>query len=112
MDRNYCDLGHATRAHDTVLSRSFTGRLARGIRNRVTQDFAACPDAILPFPIQGWHTGGMRKAALLQSGSDLIALSAGQAAPLLRHRHAGDLMEELVRDIGSVLVATARAAGQ
>ena len=76
----------------------------------MTQDFGARPDAILPYPIQGWLTGGLRKAALLQSGSDLIALSAGQAAPLLRLRHAGDLMKELVHDTGSILVATARAA--
>lgn len=85
-------------ARDTTLTRAFSGRLARGIRNRFVDDWRARGAEILPYPIQNWFTGSFRRAASEQERSDLMSLWAGQAAPLLRHRHATALFEELVRD--------------
>lgn len=77
----------------TVLSRVYTGRLARGLRNRLHDDLRNAER--LPYPAQSWLIGGLRDAALAQRRSDLISLWAGQAAGLLTHRRAADLMTAL-----------------
>jgi nitronate monooxygenase len=85
-------------ARYTALTRAFTGRLARGLRNHFLEDMAARKPPLFPYPIQSWFTGTFRQAAMEQGRADLISLWAGQAAPLLRHRKAGALFAELVRD--------------
>lgn len=84
-----------SRAEETVLSRAFTGRLARFRRNRFTQSMTNP----LPFPLQAWFTGVMKRAALESGDDDLASLYAGQGAPLLRHRTAADLMSALINGL-------------
>jgi nitronate monooxygenase len=90
----YRDVLHspAAAAH-TVLTRALSGRLARGIPNRVVKGIAG--DRTAPFPVQNWLTGRFRPEAAAQGNTDLMSLWAGQAAPLLRHRNAADVLAEL-----------------
>jgi nitronate monooxygenase len=88
--------GEASR--HTVLTRGFTGRLARGIRNRWTDSMAQANAAIAPFPVQGWFVSKLRAAALQAGRSDLVSLWSGQIAPNIKHRHAADLMNALISD--------------
>ncbi|MFT3707841.1 MAG: nitronate monooxygenase family protein [Archangium sp.] len=85
------ELLFSDRTHDTTLTRTFSGRLARGIRN----EFADRTDPVLPYPIQNWFVGTLKQAAVEQRRSDLIAMWAGQAAPLVRHHKAAELFAEL-----------------
>jgi len=78
----------------TVLSRVYSGRLARGIRNRLYDDLREADR--LPYPAQGWLIGLIRDAAIEQGRADLISLWCGQAAGLLTHRKAADLMAALI----------------
>jgi nitronate monooxygenase len=87
------------RAEHTTLSRGYTGRLARSMTNRWTEQMKTQGDRILPYPIQQWLTSHLRAAAVKAGRTDLISLSAGQAAPNLRHRSAKTLMESLIADI-------------
>jgi nitronate monooxygenase len=80
-------------ARRTVLSRAYTGRLARGIRNRIHDDLAG--GGFLPYPAQGWMVTALREAAIEQRRADLLALWCGQSAGLIRHRRAQDLMAAL-----------------
>jgi nitronate monooxygenase len=86
-------------ARHTTLSRGFTGRLARFIRNRFLERVEAGEFPPLPFPIQSWFTGFIKKAAAEQKVSDYMSLYAGQGAPLLKHRNAADLMQSLIAEI-------------
>ena len=86
-------------AQDTALTRAFTGRLARSIRNRFVQEMQPLAITLPPYPSQSWLAGQLRQAAIAQGRADLIALWAGQAAPLLRHHHAADLMQALVSEV-------------
>lgn len=81
----------------TALTRSFTGRLARGIRNRWTDEIAPRMQA-LPFPVQSWFVSQLRAAALQAGRADLISLWSGQIAPNLKHRSAAELMKSLTQD--------------
>ena len=85
-------------ARQTTLTRSFTGRLARGLRNRWTEQMGQRPETLPPFPVQGWFVSKLRAAAIAAGREDLISLWSGQIAPNLRHRRAADLMQALIAD--------------
>ncbi|HSW13450.1 MAG TPA: DUF561 domain-containing protein, partial [Solimonas sp.] len=95
-------------AEVTALTRAFSGRLARGIRNAFVEEWSAQPRELLPYPIQGWFTGSFRAAAVEQQRPEMMSLWSGQAAALLRHHHVADLYAALVRDTDAAFAATAR----
>lgn len=66
---------------DTVLTRAFTGRPARGLRNRFIDDFES--SAPLGYPAIHHLTGPLRKAAAAAGEADLVHLWAGTG-----YRHA------------------------
>jgi nitronate monooxygenase len=82
-------------AGETVLTRALSGRLARGIPNRIIADLSD-PSRIAPFPAQNWLTGRFRPQAAAQGNTELMSLWAGQAAPLIRHDSAADVLSELL----------------
>ena len=83
-------------AVDTRLTRVFSGRLLRAIRNRFFDAAEAHSAQPLPYPYQNWLTGTLRKSAVDQGRGDLLSLQAGQVAPLLKHEDAADLVADLV----------------
>jgi nitronate monooxygenase len=89
------DLLFADRARETTLTRAFSGRLARGLRNRWTEEIAPTLTAIAPYPVQNWFLSELRKAAVQLRRTDLVSLWAGQAAPMLQHRDAAQLFESV-----------------
>lgn len=91
----------SARAGDTLLTRAFSGRLARGLRNRLAEHLSAA--APLPYPVQGDLLSPLRREALAQNRTDLVALWAGQAAPLARHRRAADVFDALVSGADALL---------
>ncbi|MED5388694.1 MAG: nitronate monooxygenase [Pseudomonadota bacterium] len=99
------DMLFSERAQQTGLTRAFSGRLARGIRNRFMEDMEGRDD-IPGYPLQTWLTRPLKQAAQQQGDPELLALWAGQAAPLLRHRHAAELITELVTDCQKKLPAS------
>ncbi len=67
---------------DSTLTRAFSGRLARGVANRVTRELEGTP---LPdFPQPNAASRAMRQAAAKAGRADFISLWAGQALPLNR----------------------------
>jgi len=85
-------------ARTTVITRAFSGRPARGIRNRMTDAFEAAPAA--PFPQQQQLTHELRRAATAQARPDLMQLWAGQGAPLIRSMPAAELVATLAIEAG------------
>jgi len=86
------------KAQQTTLTRSFTGRLARGVRNRWTEEMAPHLRELPPYPVQRWFMSQLRPAAVKAGRTDLAALWGGQVTPNLRHRTAPALMEALLRE--------------
>lgn len=83
------------RGRHTMLTRQFSGRLARGLRNA----FAERAQKPLPYPIQNWFVGSFRAAATAQGKSEWTSMWAGQSTPLIKHRRAADLFADLVREM-------------
>lgn len=84
-----CPLSPAYRAalmaaqdSDSTLTRAFSGRLARGLANRVTRELDGAP---LPaFPQPNAASRPLRQAAAKAGRAEFISLWAGQALPLQR----------------------------
>ncbi|WP_411375508.1 NAD(P)H-dependent flavin oxidoreductase [Arthrobacter sp. MPF02] len=91
----YRALLHSPAAGHTVLTRALSGRLARGIPNRVVRDLSDAR-SIAPFPVQNWLTGRFRPQAAARGNTELMSLWAGQSAPLLRYGTAAEVLTELL----------------
>jgi nitronate monooxygenase len=50
----------------------------------------------LPFPLQASFNQSVKTEGVRLGDSSLLPLYAGQAAPLIRHRKASELMSELI----------------
>lgn len=86
-------------AHYTNLTRAYTGRLARGIENRMMVEMRSKLDQLAPYPAQSWFTGKLKKAAIEQGRADLMSLWSGQSAALLKHHTALEVLESLIKGI-------------
>jgi nitronate monooxygenase len=86
---------HSPAAGETVLTRTLSGRLARGIPNRIIAELSKA-GGIAPFPAQNWLTGRFRPRAAEQGNTELMSLWAGQAAPLIHHDSAAEVLAELL----------------
>ena len=90
-------------AKHTTLSRAFTGRLGRGIANRITNELTGMEKDFLPFPLQSHFMSHLRKAAIEKEKWDLIYFWSGQIAPVLKHRKANELMKSLIEETTRLL---------
>ena len=69
-------------AGHTALTRGFTGRLARGIYNRLMEELNRKGTEILPYPLQRGVVRNLSIAAEAAGRADLLPLWAGQSANL------------------------------
>ncbi|HSC39895.1 MAG TPA: nitronate monooxygenase [Chitinophagaceae bacterium] len=107
-----CNESNATPAHRaalfsddtkyTVLSKSLTGRLGRMIRNRISEA-VSYETEVLPFPLQTRLMAPLRAAALAQGKTGLSNFWSGQNAVGLKHTKAGELMQSLIAETGTLL---------
>lgn len=87
------------RAEETALTRAFSGRLARGLRNRFVDEVGPRAGELAPYPLTSWFVSRLRPAAVQARRTDLVSLWGGQIAPNLRHRTASALMGALAGDL-------------
>lgn len=87
-------------ARYTTLTKVFTGRLSRGIKNRLTEELKEHEDLFAPYPLQSKFMGFLKAyPATANSNPDFKSYWAGQSASLLKHRDAKILIETLVSDM-------------
>ena len=89
-------------AKQTALTRGFTGRLARGIKNRLLDLLNQKEVEILPYPLQRALVRNLSAPAEKAGRSDLLPLWAGQSANLSRCTEANALLDKLVREISDI----------
>ena len=88
-------------ADDTTLTRAYSGRLARGVRNRWIDDWPRPGTPIAPFPVQSFFFSKIKSAAMEAGRTDLMPLYASQSAPNLRHPDVKSLMVSILADLDS-----------
>ncbi|MDB5746345.1 MAG: 2-nitropropane dioxygenase [Massilia sp.] len=86
---------------NTRLTRSFSGRYARGLENRFMQQMAAVEGQVPPYPIQNALTGPIRAAAAASGDTELMSMWAGTEFARARPMAAGRLVELLATELKS-----------
>jgi len=84
----------------TTLTKIFTGRLSRGIRNGLTEELKPYENLLAPYPLQSKFMGYLKAyPATADTNPDFKSYWAGQAASLLKHKDAKILIETLVNEM-------------
>ncbi len=87
----------------TVVTRVYTGRPARGLRNRMSDELSTHSSELPAYPVMNALTRGIRQAAAHAGRPDLLALWAGQGAPLGSDVPAGDVVRSVATEAARVL---------
>lgn len=91
----------AIRASDecsTVITRTISGKPARGIRNDLIRKLETYHDSIPAYPIMNELTRGVRQSAARTNNPQYMSLWAGQAARIMgEFQGAHDMMEQLIK---------------
>lgn len=96
-------------AKDIVLTRSFTGRFARGLKNRFMEALDQS-GRILPYPYQNKLTAGLRKMAKQLELPDFVSIWVGQSPGKISNRSTTHILEQLVADTVSLSASVPVAA--
>ena len=86
----------------TGLTRGFTGRLARGIRNRLMEELNRPEADLLPYPLQRGLVKNLSTAAEAAGRADLMPLWAGQSATLSSCTDVVTLLGSLVAEVAEI----------
>ena len=89
-------------AKQTALTRGFTGRLARGIKNRLLDELNQKNAEILPYPLQRALMRHLAIPAEKAGSSELLPLWAGQSAHLSRCTDVRTLLDTLTKEISEI----------
>jgi nitronate monooxygenase len=82
---------------DTVLTRAFSGRWARGIRNEMMNEIEQSGLTIPPYPLQNSLTTKLRKLAQQNNDSGYTNLWAGQSAGATDTKQTKEVFMNLVK---------------
>jgi nitronate monooxygenase len=89
-------------AKQTALTRGFTGRLARGIKNRLLDELNQKDTEILPFPLQHALVRNLSVPAEKAGRVEFLPLWAGQSANLSRCADVHALLDTLVDEVSKI----------
>jgi nitronate monooxygenase len=89
---------------DTVVTRAYTGRPARGIRNRFYDELSAEGPRPLAWPLQRLAAADIYETAWERGDASLLPLLSGQATRLGKaDQRAADIVAEIVADMRTLL---------
>jgi len=89
-------------AKQTALTRGFTGRLGRGIKNRLLDELNQKDTEILPYPLQRALVRHLAIPAEKAGRPELLPLWAGQSANLSRCTDAHALLDTLTTEVSEI----------
>ncbi|MFC3899580.1 NAD(P)H-dependent flavin oxidoreductase [Aliicoccus persicus] len=87
---------------DKVITPSFSGKPARGIRNDFIDKMLDYQDSLASYPIQHALTSVIRKAAAQQNRPEYMALWSGQNTRFNKEQSTQELVENLINEIESL----------
>jgi nitronate monooxygenase len=87
----------------TNLTDAFTGRLARGFRNRLMNELGGVNNPVLPFPLQHSLIQTIAAPASRLAKTELMTLWAGQSASLCHYADASELISHIIAVANRIL---------
>ncbi len=94
---------------NTVVSRSFTGKPARMIRNKWAQAYAESDLDPLPMPFQGFVSTPVMQASARAQREDISVSAAGQGVGMIKEvRPAADILTDMVAEAERTLRSATR----
>lgn len=85
----------------TTLTKIFSGRLARGIRSKLTIELKDKEHLMAPYPMQSKFLNTLRSKAISANHDEYITFWSGQSAPLIRFHDASQLFHHLVAEMNA-----------
>jgi nitronate monooxygenase len=92
-----------TAEDETAVTRAFSGRAARGVKNRFLIEVGEHEEELPPFPVQNTLTKDIRAAARKQDRPEFMSLWSGQATRLARPIGAAELVRSVAEGAEVVL---------
>lgn len=91
-------------AHEdqVVLTKAFSGKLARGIHNLFIENMKAHEAKLLPYPIQNTLTSDIRKAAAKQNKDQYMSLWSGQSPRLSTKQSVAELFNTIISQMNEL----------
>jgi nitronate monooxygenase len=93
----------SAKSGSTVLTRAFSGKLARGINNVFIENMK--DNVPLDYPIQNALTSVIRQKAKAENNPDYMSLWAGEGVQQCQSLGAGELMSQLIKGVGEHLLS-------
>ncbi len=87
----------SVREEDIILTKSFSGRYARGMKNKFIEQIEHS-DYILPYPYQNKLTSELRKVAKEKELADFVNIWLGQSINGFSGKSTGDLLRDLIKE--------------
>jgi len=84
---------------DIVLTKSFSGRYARGIKNKYIETLENSA-YILPYPYQNKLTNELRKVSKKLNNTDFVGIWAGQSIHDYSELSTEDILKNLIQSVG------------
>jgi nitronate monooxygenase len=82
----------------TVLTRAFSGKYARGIKNKFIDEMEKHEDSLPDFPVQNVLTQSIRKASSSQQNPDYLSLWSGQSPRLAKNQSVKMLFQTILTE--------------
>jgi nitronate monooxygenase len=89
----------AAESDDTVVTRAFSGRPARGLRNSFVRAVEDSEAEIPPYPLQNVLTRPMRQAAAAKGDAGRLSLWAGRGVAKTREAPAAEIVAMLLSEV-------------
>ena len=99
---------------DTVVTRVFTGRPARGLRNRFVEEYLRAGSEPLAWPLQRAAAGDIYRASQAADDGDYSPLLAGQGLRMLREdgQGAAEIVSEVIAEAEALLARLGGASSE
>ncbi len=89
----------------TVVTDAFSGRYARALRNAYTERYDQSGAPVLPFPLQMFANGDIRREAAARGDADYQSLWCGQSVGLIHDLpDAGSVIDNVVQEARRILL--------
>lgn len=85
-----------------VLTRAFSGKWARGIKNKFIAEMEKHEDSLPDFPVQNTLTQSIRKASSSQNNTDFMSLWSGQSPRLAKNQTVEMLIKNIMAEAKNI----------